>query len=46
LEAGNACNEQKEFVLQDGERLIGIKAKLRGYDNSRLDDVVFVIGKD
>ncbi len=46
LEAGFLGGDSKEFVLQDGERLVGVKSKL--YDDERnrprQEDLVFVIG--
>jgi len=33
----------KEFNLEDGQRLIGIKSKLR-YTSPKMDDLIFIIG--
>ena len=33
---------KKEFILNDGERLVGVKSKIR--EKNRSDDLVFIIG--
>ncbi len=46
LQAGyTAGTNRKEFLLADGERLVGIKSKLRvEKEKPRQDDLQFVIG--
>jgi hypothetical protein len=49
LEAGHLTTlSSKEIILNDNERLIGIKSKLLGHTGSstspRMEDLVFIIG--
>ncbi len=45
LEAGQINYESKEFTLEDGQRLIGVKSKLHEENEKpRMDDLVFIIG--
>ena len=46
LEAGNIEQEKREFILEDGERLIGFKSN-KGYGGGTTyrNDLQFIIGR-